>query len=157
MIAFNRDPVARSLHIQLLKLASSPYYQMLLTWITAGVVDDPYDEFMIIERRSVKKETLSNDYSLGDLYWEQRYILRLEAIPPFLLEFKDKILSAGKYLNVVRECGLKVMGLEMTPDETRLGIPLDRWSFEIDKGSRFANKTLLDLLLKDWQLLDRLR
>lgn len=31
-------------------------------------------------------------------------------IPPFLEEWKVKILRTGKYLNVIRECGLPVEG-----------------------------------------------
>lgn len=36
-------------------------------------------------------------------------------IPPFLEEWKVKILRTGKYLNVIRECGLPVEG-ESSPD-----------------------------------------
>lgn len=44
-------------------------------------------------------------------------------IPPFLEEWKVKILRTGKYLNVIRECGLPVEGdvhpEEDLPSETR--------------------------------------
>jgi hypothetical protein len=40
--------------------------------------------------------------------------LRDSAVPAFLEPLKMKILLAGKYLNVIRECGLSVT------DDTRL-------------------------------------
>ncbi len=43
---------------------------------------------------------------LQDVYWDQRYTLR--SIPPFLEPLKVRILHAGKYLNLLLECGIKV-------------------------------------------------
>ena len=75
---------------------------MLHSWIHHGEIRDPYGEFMIQERKNVKKENLKEDFN--DAYWEARYTIRDKTIPPFLIPFKNKILLAGKYLNVIREC-----------------------------------------------------
>jgi len=39
-------------------------------------------------------------------YWEQHYTICHDAIPLFLESVAGKILSTGKYLNVVRQCGM---------------------------------------------------
>lgn len=43
------------------------------------------------------------DYSAD--YWEKKYAIRRERIPIFLECVADIILRAGKYLNVIRQCG----------------------------------------------------
>ena len=105
-----RDPVTFDTHSHLLSKAAKPYLDILSKWIHYGEIVDPYDEFMINEKRGIKKENLWADYN--DSYWEQRYTLRLEAIPPFLERWKDKILLAGKYLNVIKECGIELEDLK---------------------------------------------
>jgi gamma-tubulin complex component 2 len=86
---------------------------------------------MVVERRSkmVAKEALAEDYN--DVYWEMRYGLRAAAavpppisgsaavaaaaggaedavVPRMLLKWKERILLAGKYWNVLRECGKEI-------------------------------------------------
>lgn len=43
------------------------------------------------------------DYSAD--YWVKKYSIRRERIPKFLESVSDIILKAGKYLNVIRQCG----------------------------------------------------
>lgn len=61
---------------------------------------------MVLEKRNVKKENLKEDYN--DTYWEMRYTIREGGVPEFLDNMKKQILLAGKYLNVVRECGVSI-------------------------------------------------
>jgi gamma-tubulin complex component 2 len=42
---------------------------------------------------------------LNDKYWLDRFTYREEMVPIFLAKHQQKILQAGKYLNVIRECG----------------------------------------------------
>lgn len=95
------------------------------------------------------------------------------SIPSFLEPWKQKILLAGKYLNVVRECGFDVRSSEnaasRTPSqdddysrsgkaETDLMVMSDPAFLErIDDAYRHANAQLLDLLLNHYNLIDRLR
>jgi len=51
----------------LLKETCIPYMAMLQEWITKGLVNDPYDEFLIIENRDVSKNSISTDFN--DTYW----------------------------------------------------------------------------------------
>jgi hypothetical protein len=45
-----------------------------------------------------------------DTYWESKYEIRRDQVPPFLEELENDLLLAGRYTNVARECsrGLKV-------------------------------------------------
>jgi gamma-tubulin complex component 2 len=97
------DPHSRTLLSMLLREASRPYMKMLNEWLHKGMIRDPHSEFLIKEARSIRRERLEEDYT--DEYWEKRYTVRLDDVPPQLEAVKDKVLLAGKYLNVVRECG----------------------------------------------------
>lgn len=101
-------------------------------WVYEGVIDDPYGEFFIAENKSLQKvlrldfintsciiviffndgsliyvsqESLTQDYDAK--YWNQRYSLK-DGIPSFLASIAGTILTTGKYLNVMRECGHNV-------------------------------------------------
>jgi len=39
-------------------------------------------------------------------YWEQHYTICHDSVPLFLESVAGKILNTGKYLNVVRQCGM---------------------------------------------------
>lgn len=50
----------------------------------------------------ILQESLTQDYDAK--YWRQRYSLK-DGIPSFLASMAGTILTTGKYLNVMRECG----------------------------------------------------
>lgn len=122
------DPAARELYGALLLRASQPYAVILLGWISTGHLSDPWDEFIVKEGKGINRGSLEMDYT--DEYWERRYTLRDKGakksaagarepprarglaggsiVPSFLEPWKNKILLAGKYLNVIRECGIEI-------------------------------------------------
>lgn len=51
---------------------------------------------------NILQESLTHDNDAR--YWSQRYSLK-EGIPSFLVNIAGTILTTGKYLNVMRECG----------------------------------------------------
>ncbi|CAG8607330.1 hypothetical protein RhiirA1_489830 [Rhizophagus irregularis] len=173
MTTMSGDLATKKLYVHLLSKASQPYVSMLHSWIHHGEIRDPYEEFMIQERKNVKKENLKEDFN--DAYWEARYTIRDKTLPPFLIPFKNKILLAGKYLNVIRECGIAIQEPQQQSTEEVVGKDgVDRTDVNVNSdilvamdGGRFvdnieiaykcANRTLLDLLLKDQQLIARLR
>ncbi|KAG0324603.1 hypothetical protein BG000_002146, partial [Podila horticola] len=110
------DPVTKKLYGYLLNKASVPYIAMLESWIHKGEIRDPYEEFMIVESRKVSKENIKEDFN--DAYWEQRYTIREKYVPSFLVPLKTKILLAGKYLNVIRECGIHLSKTPSTETST---------------------------------------
>lgn len=143
---------------------------MLESWIHKGEIRDPYEEFMIVESRKVSKENIKEDFN--DAYWEQRYTIRENYVPSFLVPLKTKILLAGKYLNVIRECGIHLSQVsENAPTSVQAsksagstdgndiltsltGINLVD---TIEAAYQSANRKLLALLLEEKQLLGRLR
>lgn len=147
------DPSAHSLLVTLLREASRPYMMMLNEWLHHGSIRDPHAEFLVREQKSIKRERLEQDYT--DEYWERRYTIREQEVPPQLEGMKDKILLAGKYLNVVRECG----GLDVSkvaPDSPQT-FDDNRFLDNINIAYAHANKSLLDLLITTHALPARLR
>ena len=127
------DPTAHAIYKTLLRAASKPYVEMLRRWVTTGKLVDPYEELLVKESKFIDRGILDVDYT--DEYWERRYTLRDGStssgskrhlagvppprtvggrlpggacIPPLLEGWKHKILLAGKYLNVIRECGIEI-------------------------------------------------
>lgn len=147
------DPAARELLTTLLREASKPYMAMLNEWLHHGGIKDPHAEFMIKESKSIKRERLDQDYT--DEYWDKRYTMRDALVPPQLEGVKEKVLLAGKYLNVVRECGgvdvsKKVQDVPTSFDDVRF---LDN----VNSAYAYANSSLFNLLLTTHQLPARLR
>ncbi|GBG30056.1 Gamma-tubulin complex component 2 [Hondaea fermentalgiana] len=177
------DAKARSVYHYLVQHATVPYLEMLELWIYHGVIRDPYNEFMVYVDEDATKRTLRDDFNAR--YWDSRYTLRENVrgvswrtqvhgaategtpaaqsaaaashnhVPFFLGRLADKILTTGKYLNVVRECGRWV---ENTCAER---IPYSDESHAYDqivsRAHDFASRTLLNLLLQEEKLFARLR
>ncbi len=153
LATYSGDPAAKSILETLLREASRPYMTMLNEWLHHGGIRDPHAEFLIGERASIKRERLDEDYT--DEYWDKRYHIREKDVPPQLDALKEKILLAGKYLNVVRECGginiaSKIVDTPATFDDPHF---LD----SINNAYSFANSELLTLLLTKNSLRSRLR
>jgi gamma-tubulin complex component 2 len=137
------DPAARALLTTLLRDASRPYMQMLNEWLHHGGINDPHSEFLIKEQRSIRRERLEQDYT--DEYWERRYTIRDHDVPPQLEGVKGKVLLAGKYLNVVRECG----GVDVSLEVRDVPISFDdsRFLDNVNNAYAHANESLMRLLL----------
>lgn len=148
------DPAARTLLTSLLREASRPYMAMLNEWLHHGGINDSHGEFLIKEQKSITREELDQDYT--DDYWERRYTLQREQdIPPQLQAVKDKVLLAGKYLNVVRECG----GVDVTKGVQDVPATFDdpRFLENVNNAYAYANESLMKLLLTTHALPARLR
>ena len=147
------DPVAREVLQKLLRDASRPYMRMLNEWLHHGGIKDPHAEFLIKEQQSIRRERLEEDYT--DEYWEKRYTIRDNDVPPQLEAVKDKVLLAGKYLNVVRECG----GVDISKEVKDVPQTFNDPSFldNVNDAYAHANSSLLKLLLTTHTLSDRLR
>ena len=95
------DPSARALVLRLLAAASRPYVRAVERWVYEGVVDDPYDEFLVVEREELRKESLADEYNAK--YWERRFTTRAET-PRFLSgALAEMALVTGKYIDAARE------------------------------------------------------
>ncbi|VVT57855.1 uncharacterized protein SAPINGB_P005903 [Magnusiomyces paraingens] len=155
LIALSGDPPTKSLLETLLRDASKPYLVMLQRWIHRGIITDPYDEFLICEKKSVRKNKDTLYYT--DEYWDKRYTVREDDLPLQLSssEVYERILLTGKYLNVVRECG----GVDVSQDDDKEyeSIEDSRILMTLARAYSHANETLLSLLIHTHKLPERLR
>jgi gamma-tubulin complex component 2 len=147
------DPAARGLLRGLLRDASRPYMAMLNEWLHHGGIKDPHSEFLIKEQKSIRRDRLEEDYT--DEYWEKRYTIREGDVPPQLESVKDKVLLAGKYLNVVRECGGVDISTEVKDVPKSFDVP--DFLHNVNSAYAHANSSLLKLLLTTHALPARLR
>ncbi|KAE8283922.1 Gamma-tubulin complex component 2 [Larimichthys crocea] len=149
---YTGDSQAQELCLYLTKAASVPYFEILEKWIYRGIIKDPYSEFMV-EEHELQKEKIQEDYN--DKYWDQRYTIVQHRIPSFLQKMADKILSTGKYLNVVCECGRDVT----CPDAKEVLYTLKERAYveQIEKAYNYASKVLLAFLMEEKELVSRLR
>ncbi|XP_055677450.1 gamma-tubulin complex component 2 homolog isoform X2 [Lutzomyia longipalpis] len=146
------DSAARATFINLAQKAAVPYMEALQAWIYKGVVSDPHNEFLIEDTEVVSKG-LHDDYTMN--YWEVRYIVRRERIPRFLENLSDIILRTGKYLNVIRQCGKTIA----PPRAESLVYTHANQNHVvlINEAYNFASRTLLDVLMKENDLMGHLQ
>ncbi|ODH37368.1 hypothetical protein ACO22_02643 [Paracoccidioides brasiliensis] len=153
LATFSGDPTTGTLLQTLLREASRPYMTMLNEWLHQGAINDPHAEFLIKEQKGIKRDKLEEDYT--DEYWEKRYTIRDCEVPPQLDTVGDKVLLAGKYLNVVRECGGVDISKEIRDVPTTFDDP--RFLDNINSAYAYANASLLNLLLTKNSLTTRFR
>ncbi|PHH54127.1 Gamma-tubulin complex component 2 [Ceratocystis fimbriata CBS 114723] len=146
------DPAAKKLLTALLQDASRPYMVMLNEWLHHGSIHDPHSEFMI-KAKSIRHDRLEQDYI--DEYWDSRYTVQQQIVPPQLEAVKEKVLLSGKYLNVVRECG----GMDVSTSMADVPTTFDDAKFleNINAAYAHANESLMQLLLTTHALPARLR
>ncbi|CAL9179020.1 unnamed protein product [Musa hybrid cultivar] len=148
------DNAVRSLLEKMTQRASSAYLAILERWVYEGVIDDPYGEFFIAENKSLQKESLTQDYDTK--YWVQRYSLK-DGIPSFLVSVAGIILTTGKYLNVMRECGHNVQ-VPLSENSKLTSIESNHHYLECIKSAYdFASGELLNLIKHKYDLIGKLR
>lgn len=152
--AMGGDSAVRSLLEKMTEYASAAYLRMLERWVYEGVIDDPYGEFFIAENKSLQKESLTQDYDAK--YWQQRYSLK-EGIPSFLTNVAAIILTTGKYLNVMRECGHNVQ-VSLSENSKLMSFGSNHQYLECIKSAYdFASGELLVLMKDKYDLIGKLR
>ncbi|RCV34392.1 hypothetical protein SEVIR_7G165100v4 [Setaria viridis] len=152
--AMGGDSAVRSLLEKMTEYTSAAYLRMLERWVYEGVIDDPYGEFFIAENKSLQKESLTQDYDAK--YWQQRYSLK-EGIPSFLTNVAAMILTTGKYLNVMRECGHNVQ-VSFSENSKLMSFGSNHQYLECIKSAYdFASGELLTLMKDKYDLIGKLR
>lgn len=146
------DKAAQKLIISLTSKAAEPYMKILQQWIQKGVIVDSTQEFLVEDNECIHQGEVPAHYS--DDYWERRYTIRQECIPSFLEKHANKILRTGKYLNVIRQCGKRVMptqqmDLQFDPNN-------EQHVYVINDAYYFAARMLLDVLLTENDLMGHL-
>ncbi|KAL1339202.1 hypothetical protein AAHE18_U017600 [Arachis hypogaea] len=148
------DNAVRLLLEKMTQCASNAYMSILERWVYEGVIDDPYGEFFIAENKSFQKESLTQDYDAK--YWGQRYSLK-DGIPSFLANIAQTILTTGKYLNVMRECGHNVQ-VPQSENSKLMSSGSNHHYLECIKAAyNFASRELLNLIKEKYDLMGKLR
>ncbi|CAI9767433.1 unnamed protein product [Fraxinus pennsylvanica] len=148
------DHVVRSLLEKMTQCTSTAYLGILERWVYEGVIDDPYGEFFIAENKSLQKESLTQDYDAK--YWQQRYSLKGD-IPSFLANAAETILTTGKYLNVMKECGHNIQ-VPMAENSKLTSVGSSHHYRECIKAAYdFASGELLNLVKEKYDLMGKLR
>ncbi|KAL1293291.1 gamma-tubulin complex component 2 isoform X2 [Arachis ipaensis] len=148
------DNAVRLLLEKMTQCASNAYMSILERWVYEGVIDDPYGEFFIAEDKSFQKESLTQDYDAK--YWGQRYSLK-DGIPSFLANIAQTILTTGKYLNVMRECGHNVQ-VPQSENSKLMSSGSNHHYLECIKAAyNFASRELLNLIKEKYDLMGKLR
>uniref|UniRef100_A0A182PHG5 Gamma-tubulin complex component n=1 Tax=Anopheles epiroticus TaxID=199890 RepID=A0A182PHG5_9DIPT len=159
---------AQKVLVHLIESAAVPFMEMLQLWIYRGVINDPEKEFFIDHNSKELKENELVDF------WEKQYTIRNEKVPCFLDKYADIILRTGKYLNVVRVCG----GSDFLPAHSQYssttvattgtskgGTDGKQFQYkhfdqsyidEIEEAYNFASSSLLNLIMKKYDLMGRL-
>ncbi|XP_058108196.1 gamma-tubulin complex component 2-like isoform X7 [Magnolia sinica] len=123
-------------------------------WVYEGVIDDPSGEFFIAENKLLQKESLTQDYDAK--FWQQRYSLK-DGIPSFLTSAAGTILTTGKYLNVMRECGRNVQ-VPISENSKLTSFGSNHHYLECIKAAYdFASGELLNLIKEKYDLMGKLR
>lgn len=146
------DSNSQKILIHLTQMCSIPYMEILELWIMKGVINDPNQEFLVEDNELIQRENYPEHYSAG--YWEKRYTIRQDKVPNFLSNVEDVILRTGKYLNVIRQCG-KNVNVAQTEKLEFNPLNHDHINF-ITNAYTFASKTLLDVLVKENDLMGHL-
>ncbi|KAL7611990.1 hypothetical protein Lser_V15G05587 [Lactuca serriola] len=146
--------LVRSLLEKMIESANSAYLGILERWVYEGVIDDPHDEFFIAENKSLQKESLTEDYDA--MYWRQRYSLK-DDIPSFLANSAETILTTGKSLNVMRECGHTVQVPALENSKLMNFGSNDHYLECIKSAYDFASGELLNLMKDKYDLIGKLR
>eukprot|EP00850_Spirogloea_muscicola_P003765 SM000015S01265 [mRNA] locus=s15:940879:947096:+ [translate_table: standard] len=148
------DKSARDLLQGLLFASSMPYFHSLQRWVCEGVIDDPEGEFLIEEDQAIGKDVSEEETSAQ--YWRGRYKLKSE-MPVFLASSAELILTTGKYLNALQECGEPVKA----PSSEGLVMGRSDWERvyleQLHVAHATASQALVDVIVKKGDLIGRLR
>lgn len=152
---------------QLLISISEKYCIVLHEWMTQGILNDPYDEFMINDTMKNFKGSISNPIEYERL-WLTQYCVRKDGLLTRFSNDKNnqllfKIIMTGKLLNLVRNSlqimilpisenlmGNEIMTIIDLLEGTKLELYVDKWynrANELAIKLFFDNYKLRDILI----------
>ncbi|XP_075217460.1 gamma-tubulin complex component 2-like isoform X2 [Lycorma delicatula] len=155
------DSRSQELCHYLTQAAAVPYFQSLHRWISKGIVFDPYDEFMIDDNVSMETDLDQVTGQCSDEYWSKRYTIKSHNVPEFLEPVQEIILRTGKYLNVIRQCNeLSLTGKKFSVSSIETMVYTLKGCDYLDiikKAYQSASKQLLNVLLSEYDIINRIR
>lgn len=168
LLTMTADKSIKELFSFLLEKSAEPFLKILMKWIYNGILEDPFEEFLVKEDSSMNKDNIEKDFN--DSYWQKRFTFREDMIPIFLQKLSIKILHTGKYLNVIRECGkdikcpveqdikISINQSVLNKDSTQASLIQHKdFSEPIQNAHDWSSKRLLQLFFEEERLMDRLK
>ncbi|ODV84765.1 hypothetical protein CANARDRAFT_28905 [[Candida] arabinofermentans NRRL YB-2248] len=131
----------------LLNNVSLNYVEALNNWLNFGIINDPYDEFLIHQTHNKQLSAVSENY------WAEKFTIRDEGLP---VQFASKdiqkfLILTGKYLNVLKESGIDIRSLNTTKIEVKTLQDSDLHII-INEAYKRANKYITDLLVGGYHI-----
>lgn len=82
------------------------YCEMLFKWLTQGELNDPYDEFMVIDTMKNSSD-ITPHMKYGDRLWDTQFVIRKDGLlkqydSPAGNELLFMVLTTGKIMNLVK-------------------------------------------------------
>jgi gamma-tubulin complex component 2 len=146
------DSVTETIMNYLLEQSSVPYMKTLHSWLGQGVLDDPYQEFMILYNNEGP--------------WDDKYSLAREHVLKHIFPTTDSIeraMAAGKYWNAIRTCK-DVKDKPHTGDSSDVSLPplayninVADMSTHIHKMYNMASQGLVNILMTEYGLFESLQ
>ena len=68
-LTITSDKSIKELFSFLLEKSAEPFLHILMKWIYYGVLDDPFEEFLVKEDTSMNKDNIEKDFN--DSYWQK--------------------------------------------------------------------------------------
>ncbi|XP_050430669.1 gamma-tubulin complex component 2-like [Adelges cooleyi] len=149
------DELLKNLLEGMAQVSTIPFFDSLEKWIFKGQVFDPCDEFMIKSGNL----TLSDD---TEKYWNKCYAIKHEFVPSYLEKYKEIILRTGKYLNALYHCNVSEKSNLVYKSDNDEKLVYSLWCSTnylqiVNNAYMFASTSLLNMLLNDYDLMNRLK
>lgn len=131
---------------ELLRNISRGYITMLNDWITKGQLNDPHNEFFI-------STNLVHDFKLNNFnaeqYWDSKFVIKTDGLPKQFSnkDLQIKVLLTGKYLNVLKECGVT---LDLFSNNLVASLDSSNLLLILEEAYSIANNYIIDLLLNGY-------
>ena len=131
--SINGNTVHSGIVQSILVKASRPWFEILYAWTTKGILSDPWNEFFVVENKSIEDKHL----------WNNKYTINHDLVPLGILDqkFVEPSFNVGKGINFIRRClldGQWTMQLENEiSDSISSGSPDQRTDVENKLGYRY--------------------
>lgn len=146
--AFKGDVSSTKFLIEMYEQVSKDYLNSLNEWLANGIIDDPFNEFLI-------KQTNFQSFLTPkmQIYWDEIYKIRYDGLIDQFTnkDIQSKILLTGKYLNIFKYCcGLE--NLDSINDNIGSISSIFNQNFELKVNHYYkrANKLLMKLIFEGY-------
>ncbi|KAH3688571.1 hypothetical protein WICPIJ_000452 [Wickerhamomyces pijperi] len=140
----NGDTKASEFLVGLFNNVSVSYIHTLNNWLTLGELDDVSNEFFISSGSS------STEILYTENFWHNLFIIKVDGLPKQFLDrnVQVKILLTGKYLNILKSCGVVLAPYNGSLVSTLNGNNL---FLVLEETYRVANEQIISLFMKGYQ------